>query len=65
LLDQRRAELLRILLDGRTVARNEFAEKLEHAQKDLNGGWDRKYFDGAKQKAVARLILATAIEFVG
>lgn len=28
-----------MLLDGRTVARNEFAEKLEDAQKDLNGGW--------------------------
>lgn len=44
-----------MLLDGRTVARNEFAEKLEHAQKDLNGGWDRKHFDRAKEKAVARL----------
>ena len=48
-----------MLLDGRTVARNEFARNYEKPRR-ICGGIVAQFFDGAKQKAVARLSLTTA-----
>jgi hypothetical protein len=52
-----------MLLDGRTVARSEFAEKLKRAQKDVgvNVGADSTM---PQTKAVASLSPATAKEVV-